>query len=88
MAHSTDPRNVDITDFVDDLLPTLLVSPGRVSIEAIARAANIAPEDIASVSCTKDPLPFSVRACFEPFPHGPTILAENDALTALLSESA
>lgn len=64
----------------------MLVSPGPVALAAIARRAGVPCDQITALTCTRDPIPFTVEQCFAPFAHGHTILQETHTLTELLSD--
>jgi 2-polyprenyl-3-methyl-5-hydroxy-6-metoxy-1,4-benzoquinol methylase len=82
-----EPRVVDVTDVIDEVVPTILKSPGRPALEAIVRALSqrgrpIAVEEIGALACRRS-VPSAFDRVFEG-PLGRAVLEETMRLIALL----
>lgn len=86
-AEPAEPRVVDVTDVIDEVVPTILKSPGQRAVDAIAEALKrqgqpIAVDEIGALACSRP-----VRSAFDRLfkdPLGRAVLDETMRLVALL----
>jgi SAM-dependent methyltransferase len=84
-------RRIDVTEIIDEVLPSLILKPGPAALTCIAEAITrrsggpLQTEEIGAITCGRVPLRVPYEKMWRSVPEGSIIVRETEKLTDLLS---